>query len=86
MLKLKVRVVLFALTVGVMAGVYSAQPVAAVGDDVCMSSIGCCDVTTTCGSPFEWRCCLPQSGEAPCGDETCPNYCNHATNCTIVPA
>ena len=79
MLKLKVRVLMFGLAVGTAAGVYSSQPVAAVGGSDCSSA--CCTYTSDCGSALEWRCCLPKTGEAPCAPEPCPTYCIYGTSC-----
>lgn len=65
------------LVIGVLVGGWSVIPVRA--DEDCYP--GCCNYTTDCGSPFEYRCCYPTGGEAPCSF-SCGSYCYHQTSCS----
>ncbi len=76
------RVFAFALALGLFWGAWSMVPIAA---DEGGCAEGCCGVTTECGSPTSWRCCLPGSGEADCSLEPCVNYCFNKTNCNPQP-
>jgi hypothetical protein len=82
---MRMKLVILAVLVGAAFGGVSAIPVYADGENC----TGCCAVTTDCGSPTAWRCCLPKSGEAPCGTSqgyACPNYCFESTSCSpIIP-
>ncbi len=68
------------LFASVMIGGWSAAPqhLTARGMAGCTGEEECCSVTTDCGSPSAWRCCVPQGGEAPCG-RTCKNYCKSSS-------
>ena len=71
------------LSFAMVAGVWSVKPaVVKADDDACFMYPGCCANTSQCGSPAEWRCCLPKAQEAPCADDPCVDYCYHQTSCT----
>lgn len=77
----RARLLILAFVVGAIGGGWKAIPVYAAAE----TCDGCCFITFECGSPFLWRCCLPKSGEAPCGPANCPNYCLEQTTCGRLP-
>ena len=67
------------VSLAMVAGAWSVAPSPVRADGGC--TLGCCNYTVDCGSPFTWRCCLPGYGMAPC-EQVCPNYCIEGQSCT----
>lgn len=77
-MRTRAKVVALSLMLGFVVGVSGTSRIRASAMQQCD---GCCEHTTNCGSPSEYRCCLPKEGEANCGPEVCPNYCVTGTSC-----
>jgi hypothetical protein len=73
MTRVRAGLLSFSFFAGLLIGGWTVMPVHAEG--TLQACEGCCDVTTDCGPPSQYRCCLPMTGEANCGPQTCPNYC-----------